>query len=299
MIRIAKGVQYSPTPLSLGRRIDIIHRPTHTALPSHVATESKTPTHLETPFHAFSTAIIDNASFEYSFLAAFFPSNTTFSSLSQKFDSIFSPTFALGHAFTKQLVDTSYDCLGLLLCVRIAQHLAFELQRRKIAVADGWVNGTNMLLWPRFQVGMDMHVDSVKRSTAGLSSGARATLSLTSTKDNGKGSTAPHSLTQRFGQFLQSILALNNSEPNSSSASVVETVAAGSDTEPVARSLERLRGEVESFLNKAAKGLQQGRRERFLGNNYSLILTIIGDTGGGLAREMREWFESLKEGVES
>lgn len=144
-----------------------------------------------------------------------------------------------------------------------------------------------------------MHVDSVKRGTAALASGARATLSLTSNKDSGKGSTAPHPLTQRFGQFLQSILALNNSEPiSSSSMTVAETAAAGSDTEPVARSLERLRGEVESYLNKAAKGLQQGKRERFLGNNYSLILTIIGDTGGGLARDMREWFEGLKEGVE-
>jgi hypothetical protein len=50
-------------------------------------------------------------------------------------------------------------------------------------------------------------------------------------------------------------------------------------------------------LTKSAKGLAQGRRERFLGNNYSLILTIIGDTGGGLASAMREWFEQLREGV--
>lgn len=140
---------------------------------------------------------------------------------------------------------------------------------------------------------MDMHVESVRRSTAALSGGARATLSLTTSNINNKGSTAPHLLTQRFGQFLQGILALSSNEMTASGTGE----AATSDTEPVARSLERLRSEVESFLTKAAKSLAQGRRERFLGNNYSLVLTIVGDTGGGMANEMREWFEQLKESV--
>ena len=67
--------------------------------------------------------------------------------------------------------------------------------------------------------------------------------------------------------------------------------------EPVGRSLERLRNEVDVFLNRAARGLNQGRKERFLGNNYSLILTIIGDTGGTLAREQRQWFEDKRDSV--
>ena len=190
-------------------------------------------------------------------------------------------------------METTYDCLGILLSVRLNQHSAFELQRRKCPVADGYVNGTNMLLWPRFQVAMDMHVESVRRSAAALSSGTRATLSLTASNTDNKGSIAPHVLTQRFGQLLQGILTLCSNEvsvPGSGEA-------ASGDIEPVARSLERLRSEVEGFLTKAAKSLAQGRRERFLGNNYSLVLTIIGDTGGGLSKEMQEWFEQLREGV--
>lgn len=199
----------------------------------------------------------------------------------------------MGNAFTKHLIDTSYDCLGILLCVRLNQHLAFELQRRKCPVADGYVNGTNMLLWPRFQLAMDVHVESVRRSTASLSGGSRATLSLTHSGGDSKGSTAPHVLTQRFGQFLQGILALGSDE----NIALVTGEAATNDIEPVGRSLERLRGEFEAFLIKASKGLAQGRRGRFLGNNYSLVLTIVGDTGGGLAKEMKDWFEQAKEGV--
>ena len=248
--------------------------------------------YLETPFYAFNTALIDNASFEYSFLTTFF-ANLSFHAVSQHFNSIFASTFALGIAFTKHLIDTSYDCLGILLCVRLNQHLAFELQRRKCPVADGYVNGTNMLLWPRFQLAMDVHVESVRRSTASLSRGSRATLSLSNSSTDSKGSTAPHVLTQRFGQFLQGILSLGSNDHIAS----VAGEAATSDIEPVGRSLERLRGEFEAFLMKASKGLSQGRRERFLENNYSLVLTIVGDTGGGLAKEMREWFEQAKEGV--
>lgn len=150
-----------------------------------------------------------------------------------------------------------------------------------------------MFLWPKFQLAMDVHVESVRRSTNSLSSGSRATLSLTNSSADSKGSTAPHVLTQRFGQFLQGILALSSDENIAS----VTGEATTSDIEPVGRSLERLRGEYEAFLMKASKGLAQGRRGRFLGNNYSLVLTIVGNTGGGLAKEMREWFEQAMEGV--
>lgn len=71
----------------------------------------------------------------------------------------------------------------------------------------------------------------------------------------------------------------------------------GDDSEPVGRSLERLRAEVEGFLTKAARAVASGRRERFLANNYSLLLTILGDTPGRLAGETRVYFEGIREGV--
>lgn len=72
---------------------------------------------------------------------------------------------------------------------------------------------------------------------------------------------------------------------------------AGDDSEPVGRSLERLRVEVEAFLTRAARGLSPGRKERFLGNNYTLVLTIVGETKGKLAEQIRAHFEGLKDGV--
>lgn len=283
-----KASQISHDALSIGRRMDVLRRTNQSALTSYLVEEDKQTHYIEAPFFHFNLALIDNATFEYSFLTTFFPPSPI-STLSRKFTTIFAPTFALGHAFTKSLIDVSNDCLGILLCVRLNQHFAFELQRRKTPVADPYINGTTMLLWPRFQLAMDMHTDSVRRATVALPSPstsralALATSATSNNSSSGQQSSAPHMLTQRFGHFLQGVLALS-----------AET---GDDSEPVGRSLERLRAEVEGFLTKAARAVATGRRERFLANNYSLLLTILGDTPGRLAGDMRVYFEGIREGV--
>lgn len=263
--------------------MDILKHVSSPALTSYLASEDSQIHYLETPFLHFNIGLISNCAFEYSFIAAFFSPSTS-GALAQKLNAIFTPTFALGHSFTKALIDSSFDCIGILLTVRITQAFAFELQRRKCPAADSYINGTNMLLWPRFQLAMDMHADSIRRATSSLPSSSRVlSLSASTSSASNLQSTAPHPLTQRFGSFLQAILGLS--------------AEAGDDSEPVGRSLERLRAEVEGFLMRAARGLSPGRKERFLGNNYALVLTIIGETKGKLAEQMRAHFDGLKDSV--
>lgn len=259
---------------NLGRRIDLLKTSNQTALASFLAEEEKATHHLEFPFRNFNLALVDNASAEYSFLTTFFSPSLSYSAISRHFNYIFEPTFALGQTLTKSLIHETYDCLGVLLCVRLNQHLAFELQRRKIPAVDGYINGTGMLLWPRFQIVMDQHCDSVRAVTNGVS------IRKQSASEQAKQSAAPHFMTQRFGQFMQGILALSTE---------------AGDDEPVSSSLIRLRSEIEAFLTKMGKSIGDARkRERFLYNNYSLILTIIGDIEGKLAVEQQEHFEGLK-----
>jgi hypothetical protein len=259
---------------NLGRRIDLLKTSNQTAISSFLAEEDKSTHYLEYPFRNFNLALVDNASAEYSFLTSFFSPSLSLSAISRYFNYIFEPTFALGQNLTKSLVNETYDCLGLLLCVRLNQHLAFELQRRKIPAVDGYINGTAMSLWPRFQVVMDQHCESVRAVTNGVST------RKPSASEQAKQSAAPHFMTQRFGQFMQGILSLSTE---------------AGDDEPVSTSLIRLRSEIEVFLTKTGKGIGDSRkRERFLYNNYSLILTIIGDLEGKLALEQQEHFEGLK-----
>ncbi|KAI9793943.1 MAG: hypothetical protein M1833_000512 [Piccolia ochrophora] len=277
LLPTAKAGAMAGDALNLGRRIDLLKTSNESALASYLAEEEKSTRYQEVPFRDFNLALVDNASAEYSFMTEFFAPNS-FHEVSRRFTELFEPTFELGRAYTKSLIESTSDCLGVLLCVRLNQRFAFELQRRRIPAVDSYVNGTNMLLWPRFQVIMDMHCDSVRR-TGAVNRGASSALSFATTPSSSQ-SAAPHAITQRFAQLLQGILALSSE---------------AGDDEPVSSSLGRLRSDFEAFLTKLSKNMGEGKkRERFLYNNYSLVLTIIGDTNGKLAEEQKKHFEDLK-----
>ncbi|KAF5621266.1 SAC2 [Fusarium sp. NRRL 52700] len=258
---------------NLGRRIDLLRTNNQTALSSYLAEEDQTTHYLEVPFRNFNLALIDNATAEYTFMATFFSPALSYSQISRNFNYVFEATFELGRALSKTLIGETYDALGLLLCIRLNQHFAFELQRRKVPAVDGYINATTMLLWPRLQVIMDRHCDSVRHLS-------NAVPAKPSRAEAAKLSAAPHVVTQRFGQLLHGLLALSTD---------------AGDDEPVVSSLRRLRSEVETFLTRHAELFGDKRKSgRFLYNNYSLILTIISDANGKLAEEQLEHFEKLK-----
>ncbi|RPB03669.1 Vps52-domain-containing protein [Choiromyces venosus 120613-1] len=263
---------------NIGRRIDTLKNRTAPILTANQAEEDRTPHYPEIPFRHFNAALVENASSEYSFITEFF-SHKTYDQASTMFHQIFDPAFALGQTFTKSLIDSTLDCLGVLLCVRLNQYSAFEMQKRRIPAADAYINATNMLLWPRFQIIIDAHCESLRRATTSASSrgGVGGAGGGSSAKQQ---STAPHFLTQRFAGFMNGILTLS---------------AEAGDDEPVANSLGRLRSDFEAFLTKLSAAVTDAKkRERFLFNNYSLVLTIIGDTEGKMASEQRTHFEALK-----
>lgn len=105
-----------------------------------------------------------------------------------------------------------------------------------------------------------MHCESLKRMVSGSGRSAVSAFSLAG-GDDSRQSSAPHFLTQRFGQLLHGILALSSE---------------AGDDEPVSNSLARLTAEFDSFLTRLSRVSGDAKsRERFLFNNYSLILTII------------------------
>lgn len=268
-------------PFSLGRRIDILRTANHMAMSSYLAEEDTSYHGLEVPFRNFNLALVDNISAEYSFMTEMF-STLTFHQISRKAVEIFEPVFGLGQRLTKQLIENTTDSLGVLICVRLNQQAAFELQRRKVPVADSYINGVNMQLWPRFQKIMDIHCESLKRVGSQSGRSAVSALSLAGGDDLNR-SSAPHFLTQRFGQLMHGILTLSSE---------------AGDDEPVSNSLSRLSAEFDALLAKLSRiGGDAKRRERFLFNNYSLILTIISDTHGKLATEQRQHLDEMLKSV--
>ncbi len=259
---------------NLGRRHDVLTSGSQNAVPSHLAEEDKQSHYLDFPFHHFNLALASNVTAEYTFLLSFFSPSLSYAAIARYFNTIFAPTFELGLHLTKSLVQDTYDSLGLLLCVRLVQKMQFRLQRAKVPVGEGYLMQVTMELWPRFQKVMDAHCLSISALASKLPDKAP-----TSKSELARQSAAPTAMTQRFGQFVCGILELSR-----------ET----GDDEPVSSSLARLRGEVEAFLERSARGLGERIRKRFLANNYSLLLTIIGDADGKLAGEQREFFEGCR-----
>ncbi|KAF9302809.1 Vacuolar protein sorting-associated protein 52 [Mortierella antarctica] len=132
----------------------------------HVANEKNLKYPYETLFRSFNLALIDNASSEYLFLIEYFAkrSQPDIEGIQAVFTHIFEPTLKLGLINVKEYADSSYDAIGILLCLRINHQLAKELERRKIPTLDKYRDAIHMVLWPRFQVVVDMHIDSVRKA---------------------------------------------------------------------------------------------------------------------------------------
>ncbi|RMZ81065.1 hypothetical protein DV738_g2351, partial [Chaetothyriales sp. CBS 135597] len=68
---------------------------------------------------------------EYSVATEILATSSSYQQISRKTAEVLEPAFSLGHSLTRHLIETTTDCLGILICLRLNQHFAFELQRRK------------------------------------------------------------------------------------------------------------------------------------------------------------------------
>ncbi|RIA99439.1 Sac2-like protein, partial [Glomus cerebriforme] len=233
----------------------------------HVAENRSKGYPYEALFRSFNLTFIDNASSEYLFIVEFFAKDDkpNVELARDIFSEIFNTTIKMGLDSTKQFVDNSYDAIGILICIRLNTQFALELQRRRVPALEGYTNQINMLLWPRFQAIMDMHIDSVKKA---------ATKFIV--KD-----IHPHFVTRRYGEFAASILVLNEDY-----------------NDPILlNSLLRLRNEVENLLDKMSNNFDD-RKSRiiFSINNYDQIITILNETGGKAVEAEISYLKELLNG---
>ncbi|KAI8086031.1 Sac2 family-domain-containing protein [Halteromyces radiatus] len=235
---------------ALGDRMDTLHLQNLGVILVHVAEDKDIRYQFEQLFRSLNLTMIDNASSEYLFIYEFFSKDVTTAADIAKsvFQQIFEPTEKIGLSFTKNYVESSFDTVGILLCIRINTQLALELQRRQVPALEGYTNSTNMLLWPRFQYLMTLHIDSLRKLANNKSV-------LGSIKD-----IHPHYVTRRYAEFAASLLVLND----------------GYDDAILANSVQKLRNEFEGLLSRMSNEFSDNlRRTAFLINNYDLIVSVF------------------------
>ncbi|KAI8388434.1 Sac2 family-domain-containing protein [Radiomyces spectabilis] len=235
---------------ALESRIDALRMQDSGVILVHVAEDKEQRYQFEQLFRSFNLTLIDNASSEYLFICEFFSKDPKTSADVTKtiFQAIFEPTEKVGINFTKAYVENSFDAVGILLCIRINTQLALELQRRRVPALEGYTNSTNMLLWPRFQTIMTLHIESIRKMANNKSA-------INSVKD-----IHPHYVTRRYAEFAASLLVLNEDY----------------DDPILTNSVHKLRNEIEGLLFRISNEFSEpSRRIAFLINNYDLISSVF------------------------
>ncbi|KAH3663992.1 hypothetical protein OGAPHI_004706 [Ogataea philodendri] len=240
--------------INLTKRLEVLSKGDETVMPSQIAETMNIKHWLESVFRDFNLALLDNVSVEYLFLNEFFQL-TRSEQLNDIIKTIFNPVYQLGHNYTKYLISNSYDYFGVLIAIRLTQHLEYELQHRRIPVMEDYLNYQLIILWPKFQNLIDQNCMSIKKAVS----------SSVLIKSVTKNIMIPMGLTQNFGRVLLALLQLSNN--------LIEQET----SEPLTNSIVRLRSEFESTLMKLSASFDPKKREIFLYNNFALVLTILGD----------------------
>ncbi|RKO84574.1 Sac2 family-domain-containing protein, partial [Blyttiomyces helicus] len=259
---------------TLGDRIQVLTNPDLGIILTHVAEDQNMKFPYEAIFKSINRLMMDNACSEYIFTTEFFASprskggragSVDVSSIGTTFSEIFEPTLKLLQSTTKQYVDTCFDAVGILLCVRLNSQNIRIMQKRRIPCLESFMNAANMLLWPRFQAIMDLHIDSLKKAVPSK---------MLASKD-----VHPHYVTRRYAEFAASILTLNQ----------------GYDDALLTNSLLRLRTEVENLLARMSGELDNKKnRLIFLINNYDLVVSILSEyTVGSFDQEKAHFNQML------
>ncbi|KAJ3309539.1 hypothetical protein HDU76_003578, partial [Blyttiomyces sp. JEL0837] len=236
---------------SLGDRIQVLTSSDTGIILAHIAEEQHLKFPYEVIFKSVSRLLMDNSSSEYVFTTEFFLPAHKRSAKSPDFNpgavfaEMFEPTLKFIQNTFKSYVDNSFDAVGILLCIRLNSFHLRIMQKRRIPCLENFMNYLNILLWPRFQAIIDLHIDSLRKASTAKLRDAH-----------------PHFITRRYAEFAVSILTLNE----------------GFDDALLANSLLRLRNEVESLLGRMADEVPDNRGKIvLLINNYDLVLSILAE----------------------
>ncbi|CCG84952.1 protein of unknown function [Taphrina deformans PYCC 5710] len=256
--------------MTLGTRAKYLHDNTSGIILAYLADTEKESYFLERVFRSYIVALVENAAVEYLFMNEFFAPKGA-RTISEHYSTTFEPLFQAAQNYVKLMVSDSLDVLGILTCIRVCQKLSFDLQKRKVAGLEGFLDVLLITLWPKLQSVMDLHCQATKS----------AAVSVSSVNESAKNKTALP-FTKKFSDLVFGILVLSK---------------ASREEEPVSHSLDRLIHDFESSLTRMAATCDPKLRNQFLFRNYLHISEQIDNTAGPLAEKHKRSFKSFVESL--
>lgn len=268
--QVAKRESASASVMTLGTRAKYLHDNTSGIILAYLAETEKESYFLERVFRSYIVALVENAAVEYLFMNEFFtPKGSRV--VSEHYATTFEPLFVAAQSYVKVLIAESLDVLGILTCIRVCQKLSFDLQKRKVAGLEAFLDVLLIALWPKLQGVMDLHCQAIKASAvsvAAVNESARSKVALP--------------ITKKFSDLVFGILILSKSSR---------------EEEPVSHSLDRLAHEFESSLTRMAATCDAKLRNQFLFRNYLHVSEQLENTAGPLADKHKKSFKTFVESL--
>ncbi|XP_043995284.1 vacuolar protein sorting-associated protein 52 homolog isoform X1 [Gambusia affinis] len=214
----------------------------------------------ETLFRSQHYALLDNGCREYLFLCDFFM--VTGNSALDLFNCIMGKTLSMFLKSMSTYVSDCYDSIAIFLCIHIILRFRAITAKRTIPALDKYWDAVLELLWPRFELILEMNIQSIRN---------------TDPQKLGVLDTRPHYITRRYAEFSSAIVSINQTFPNE------RTIAL----------LGQLQVEVENFVLKMAAEFPSRRDQLiFLINNYDMLLGVLMERAADDSKEV-ESFQQL------
>ncbi|KAM6974938.1 vacuolar protein sorting-associated protein 52 homolog isoform 2-T2 [Tautogolabrus adspersus] len=211
-------------------------------------------------FRSQHYALLDNGCREFLFLSDFFM--VAGNSALDLFNSIMGKTLSMFLKSMSTYVSDCYDSIAVFLCIHIILRFRAITAKRTIPALDKYWEAVLELLWPRFELILEMNIHSIRN---------------TDPQKLGVLDTRPHYITRRYAEFSSAIVSINQTFPNERTITL----------------LGQLQVEVENFVLKMAAEFPSRRDQLiFLINNYDMMLNVLMERAADDSKEV-EGFQQL------
>uniref|UniRef100_A0A8C5XQF2 Vacuolar protein sorting-associated protein 52 homolog n=1 Tax=Microcebus murinus TaxID=30608 RepID=A0A8C5XQF2_MICMU len=250
------------TIFTLGTRGSVIS-PTELEAPilvPHTAQRGEQRYPFEALFRSQHYALLDNSCREYLFICEFFVVSGP--AAHDLFHAVMGRTLNMTLKHLESYLADCYDAIAVFLCIHIVLRFRNIAAKRDVPALDRYWEQVLALLWPRFELILEMNVQSVRSTDPQRLGGL---------------DTRPHYITRRYAEFSSALVSINQTIPN----------------ERTIQLLGQLQVEVENFVLRVAAEFSSRKEQLvFLINNYDMMLGVLMERAADDSKEV-ESFQQL------
>jgi len=130
----------------------------------HVANQANQRFFIEHIFKSLNKLLLDSVESEFYFTLDFF--NLKNDQNKVVFGGVFKLTINFTTETIKNLINSSFDCVGLLLIILINEKNKKNFNAKGLNLLDFYFEQINITVWPRFEAIFELHLNSLKLITA-------------------------------------------------------------------------------------------------------------------------------------